>query len=157
MPAKTLLDELDIAILEELQKECRTSLQEIAEKVGAPTSTAHYRLKRLERAGIIDGYYAKIDPGKLDIDYITSIRINTDLAKASYDKIGTELTKISGVWSVYLVLGDCDFLIMTRSKTREGFLKIIDQILKIEGIRQLNTQVIAKVIKEDPRLELSST
>ena len=80
MPAKTLLDELDIAILEELQKECRTSLQEIAEKVGAPTSTAHYRLKRLERAGIIDGYYAKIDPGKLDIDYITSIRINKFLS-----------------------------------------------------------------------------
>ncbi|MFW9801751.1 MAG: Lrp/AsnC family transcriptional regulator [Candidatus Thorarchaeota archaeon] len=155
MPAKTLLDELDIAILVELQKECRSSLQEIAEKVGAPTSTTHYRLRRLERAEIIDGYYAKIDPIKMDIDYIASIRISINLAKGSYDKIGEELSKISGVWGVYMILGDCDFLIMTRSRDRDAFMKIIEQILKIEGIRQLNTQVIAKVMKEDPRLELS--
>jgi DNA-binding Lrp family transcriptional regulator len=155
MPAKTLLDELDIAILKELQDECRTPLQEIADKVGAPTSTVHYRLKRLERAGIIEGYYAKLNPERLDIDYIASIRLSIDLAPTSYDIIGNELKKISGVWTVYMVLGDCDFLILTRSKNREDFMKIIDKILEIDGIRQLHTQVVAKLVKEDPRLELS--
>ena len=155
MPAKTLLDELDIAILDELQKECRTPLQEIAEKVGAPTSTVHYRLKRLERAKIIDGYYAKLNLDKLDIDYITSIRISVDLKPTTYEKIGADLAKIPGVWSVYMVLGDCDFLIMTRSKNREEFLNLVDKILLVKGIRQLHSQVIAKLIKEDPRLELS--
>jgi Lrp/AsnC family leucine-responsive transcriptional regulator len=154
MPAKTLLDELDIEILKELQRECRTPLQDIAEKVGAPTSTVHYRLKRLERTKIIDGYYAKLNPDKLDIDYIASIRVSVDLKPLSYEKIGEELTKIPGVWSVYMVLGDCDFLLMTRSKNREEFLAIIDKILEVKGIRQLHSQVIVKLIKEDPRLEL---
>lgn len=156
MPAKTLLDELDIAILKELQKECRTPLQEIAEKVSAPTSTVHYRLKRLERAKVIDGYYVKLNPEKLDIDYIASIRIDIDFASTSYDKIGDELAAIPGIWTVYMILGDCDFLLLTRSKNREGFLKIIDKILEVKGIRQLHTQVVAKLVKEDPRLELSS-
>jgi len=154
MPAKTLLDELDIAILKELQKECRTPLQEIAEIVGAPTSTVHYRLKRLERAKVIDGYYAKLNPEKLDIDYIASIRISIDLKPTSYDKIGDELAKIPGVWTVYMILGDCDFLLMTRSKNREEFLKIIDQILEVKGIKKLHTQVVARLVKEDPRLDL---
>lgn len=154
MPAKTLLDELDIEILKELQRECRTPLQDIADKVGAPTSTVHYRLKRLERTKIIDGYYAKLNPDKLDIDYIASIRVSVDLKPLSYEKIGEELSKIPGVWSVYMVLGDCDFLLMTRSKNREEFLAIIDRILEVKGIRQLHSQVIVKLIKEDPRLEL---
>ena len=80
--------------------------QEMAEKVSAPTSTVHYRLKRLERAGIIDGYYAKLNPEKLDIDYIASIKLNIDLTPASYDAIGEQLSKISGVWTVYMILGD---------------------------------------------------
>ncbi len=154
MPAKTLLDELDIAILKELQQECRASVQEISERVGVPTSTLHYRLKRLERAQIIEGYYAKINPEKLDIDYIATIRVSIDLGTSSYDVIGQEMAKIPGVWIVYMILGDYDFLIMTRSKDRESFLKIIDQILKIKGIKQIHTQVVAKRIKEDPRLEL---
>lgn len=154
MPAKTILDELDIAILKELQKECRTPLQEMAETVSAPTSTVHYRLKRLERAGIVDGYYAKLNPEKLDIDYIASIKLNIDLTPDSYDVIGEQLAIIPGVWTVYMILGDCDFLVLTRSKDRDDFMKIIDKILEIPGIRQLNTQVIARIIKEDPRLEL---
>jgi hypothetical protein len=46
---------------------------------------------------------------------------------------------------------------MTRSKNREEFLKIIDKILEVKGIKQIHTQVVAKLIKEDPRLELFSS
>jgi Lrp/AsnC family leucine-responsive transcriptional regulator len=156
MPAKTLLDELDIAILKELQSECRTPLQEIAERVGAPTSTVHYRLKRLEKTGIVGGYYAKLNSEKLDIDYIAAIRLSIDLSSAHYDEIGIELAKIPGIWTVYLVLGDCDFLVLARSKNRDEFMNIIDKIMDIKGVRQLNTQIVAKLVKEDPRLDLES-
>jgi Lrp/AsnC family leucine-responsive transcriptional regulator len=156
MPAKTLLDELDIAILKELQSECRTPLQEIADRVGAPTSTVHYRLKRLEKTGIIGGYYAKLNSEKLDIDYIASIRISIDLSSAHYDEIGVKLAEIPGIWTVYLVLGDCDFLVLARSKNRDEFMKIIDMIMAIKGVRQLNTQIVAQLVKEDPRLDLDS-
>ena len=156
MPAKTLLDELDIAILKELQSECRTPLQEIADRVGAPTSTVHYRLKRLEKTGIIGGYYAKLNSEKLDIDYIASIRISIDLSSAHYAEIGGKLADIPGIWTVYLVLGDCDFLVLARSKNRDEFMNIIDKIMEIKGVRQLNTQIVAQLVKEDPRLDLES-
>ena len=154
MGKKTLLDELDIGILKELQQECRSPLQEIASKVGAPTSTVHYRLKRLEKTGIIKGYYAMVNPEKLDIEYITMTRLRVDLTPGYYDIIGDQLAKIPGVWAVYLVLGDSDFLLLTRSKDRDGFMEIMDQVLQIRGIKQLSTWVVAKLIKEDPRLSL---
>jgi len=56
MKKKQQLDNLDFEILRELQIDCRTPLQEIAEKVGAPTSTVHYRVKRLERDGVLRSF-----------------------------------------------------------------------------------------------------
>jgi len=154
MTPKTLLDELDIALLVELQKECRNTLDELAAKVGAPASTVHYRLKRLERADIIQGYYAKVNPEKLDLDYITMIQLRVDPAPGYYQKVGEKLAKIPGVWAVYLLLGDFDFLVMTKSRNREGFMKIVDEILEIGAIKQTSTSVVGMLIKEDPRLDL---
>ncbi|TFG11686.1 Lrp/AsnC family transcriptional regulator [Candidatus Thorarchaeota archaeon] len=155
MSRTTRLDDLDLAILRELQQECRTPLQEVAESVGAPTSTVHYRLKRLERANIIEGYYAKLNPEKLQNEYITVIRLQVELSPGYYESIGEELAQIPGVWGVYLILGDFDFLVMTRSKGRKEFMDIINQVLEIKGIKRSSTSVVAKVIKEDPRLELN--
>jgi DNA-binding Lrp family transcriptional regulator len=154
MSMKTLLDELDISILRELQKECRNTFQEIAERVDAPASTVHYRLKRLERAEIIEGYYAKVNPEKLDMEYITMTRLRVSLTPGHNDMIGEELARIPGVWAVYLILGDFDFLIMTRAKDREGFMSIIEQVLQIDGVVQTSTSVIGRLYKEDPRLTL---
>jgi len=152
MSMKALLDELDIAILKELQDECRSPLQVLADNVNAPLSTVHYRLKRLERAGIIEGYSARVNPERLDMEYITVVRLRCDIADVHYDSIGSELAKIPGVWIVYLILGDFDFLLLTRSKDRQQFLGILDQILKVEGFKSSSTSLVIKVIKEDARL-----
>lgn len=153
MSEKDNIDDLDLAILRELQADCRTPLQDIATKTGAAISTVHYRVKRLEREGVIEGYNARINPEKMDLEYITSIRVSADYSSSYYSTMGEEFTRISGVWAVYFVLGDYDFLVMTRSKDRDAFLKIIDNILKVKGVRQTSTQVVAKIIKENPKLE----
>jgi len=153
LTGRAKLDDLDLAILRELQEECRTALQEIAARVGAPVSTVHYRVKRLEREGIIEGYNARINPEKMDLEYITAIRVCADYASGYYRTMGEELAKIHGVWAVYLVLGDYDFLILTRSKDREEFLGIIDRMIQVKGVRKTSTQVVAKLLKENPKLE----
>jgi DNA-binding Lrp family transcriptional regulator len=154
MPKKRKLDELDYKILRELQKECRTSLQDIANVVGAPTSTVHYRVKRLEKNGVIEGYYAKINSEKVDLDYLTLIAITAEYGPNYYDTIGEEMAKVDGVWSVYYTLGEYDFYVLTRSRNREEYMKILDALMSIEGMERTRTQVIAKVIKEDPRLHI---
>jgi Lrp/AsnC family leucine-responsive transcriptional regulator len=149
------LDELDLEILAELQKECRTPLQDIARRVGHPASTVHYRVKRLEKEGIIDGYYAKINPEKIGMDYITVIRIFARYAPEYYDAVGKELAKVPGVWAVYYSLGDQDFFVFTRSEDRRDFMVTLDAIMAIKGVQRTKTQIIARVIKEDPRIDVN--
>ena len=154
MPSAHNLDELDLAILRELQKDCRVPLQEIAGKVKSPTSTVHYRVKRLERDGVIDGYYAHINPEKMNMDYITIIRVMASYGTKYYEKIGNELKNIPGVWVVYFSLGDQDFFVLTRSKDRTEFIDCLDKVMSTKGVERTSTQVIAKVLLEDPRLQI---
>lgn len=148
------LDDLDYAILRELQVDCRTPLQDIATKVNAPTSTVHYRIKRLERDRVIDGYYARINPGKLDLDYLTIIQVRAIYGPGYHKRIGKRLAKIHGVWAVYFTLGETDFFVLTRSKDKAEYMKILDMLMATKGIERTSTQIVAQVILENPRLEI---
>lgn len=59
--SETGLDEVDRAILYQLQMDARTPNAEIAESVGVSPSTVGKRLDALERSGTIKGYRPEVD------------------------------------------------------------------------------------------------
>jgi Lrp/AsnC family leucine-responsive transcriptional regulator len=154
MTNKDTLDELDKKILRELQKDCRSPLQEIAERVSAPVSTIHYRVKRLEKEGIILRYSAIINQEKLEMDYITVILVRAKYGPNYYESLGKEIAKVPGVWAVYFSLGQVDFFVLTRAHDRNEYMEILNQLMQIKGIVRTNTNVIARVIKEDIKVDL---
>lgn len=148
------MDKIDTRILEILQKDCRTPLEQIANKVGVSKSTVHYRIKRLEAAEIIEGYYAKVDATKIGKDFITVSYVRTKYGPSYHEKVGEALAQIPGVWAVYFVFGESDFIVLTKSDSRRDFLEKLEEMMNMEQIERSNTQVVAKVIKEDPRTSL---
>ena len=54
------LDRIDIAILDNLQKDGRMSNATLAEKVGLSQSACSRRLDILEKSGVIRGYHARL-------------------------------------------------------------------------------------------------
>ena len=150
------LSQKDIEILRLLQKDCRMSLDEIAKKLNMSKSTVHYRVKRLREAGIIEGCYAKLNPMKVGKEYITVTFVRAKYGPEYHEKVGDKLAKIRGVWAVYFVLGDIDFIVLARADSRDDVMRIIDEFMHIEGIERTSTQVVVKVIKEDPTVDLKS-
>jgi DNA-binding Lrp family transcriptional regulator len=148
------LDELDREILKILQMDCRTSVEKIAKKLGVPKSTVHYRIKRLEAEKIIEGYYAKVNATKLGKDYVTITLVRAKYGPDYHERLGNMLAQIPGVWAVYFVFGDTDFIVLTRSDNREDFMKKLEKMMNMKEIERTNTQVVAKTLKEDPRIEL---
>jgi DNA-binding Lrp family transcriptional regulator len=71
-----------------------------------------------------------------------------------HEKLGNILAQIPGVWAVYFVFGDTDFIVLTKSDNREDFLKKLENMMNMKEIERTNTQVVAKTLKEDPRIEL---
>jgi DNA-binding Lrp family transcriptional regulator len=148
------LDEVDLAILRILQEDCRKNITEIADMVKIPKSTVHYRINRLEKLGYIEGYYAKISPEKMGKEYITITLVRAKYGPGYHEKVGEKISKLPGVWAVYFVFGETDFVVLSRTDSREEFMKILEQIMNMEEIERTSTMIVAKVIKEDPRLQI---
>ena len=66
MTALPRLDRIDRRILETLQVDGRITNQALAEQVALSPSACLARLRRLETAGVIEGYGARLNPWSLD-------------------------------------------------------------------------------------------
>ena len=59
------MDEIDLKIIKELDKNARITAKELAEIVFLSAPAVKSRIERLEELGIIEGYHAQIDYSKL--------------------------------------------------------------------------------------------
>ena len=149
------LDEIDVRILQAVQEDCRTPLETIAKELGIPKSTVHYRINRLEQAKVIEHYFAKVNPTKLGKDYLTVILVRAKYGPHYHERVGKKIAAIPGVWAVYYVLGENDFVLLVRANDREDYMHTLEKISSMPDIERTSTQVVAKVIKEDPRIMLT--
>ncbi len=152
---KMTLDKIDLEILRILQEDCRTPISAIASQLNIPKSTIHYRIKRLEEAGVIEGCYAKVNPEAVHKDYLTITLVRARYGPGYHERVGKKLASIPGVWAVYFVLGEIDFVVLARHKNLDSVRKMIESFLSIEEIERTSTHVIVQVIKEDPRVEIN--
>lgn len=151
---KIRLDDIDIKILKVLQEDCRVTLDQMSKMLNVPKSTLHYRIKRLEKVGVIEGYYAKLNPAKLGKEYIAVTLVRAKYGPGYHKKVGERLSKLPGVWGVYFVLGETDFVVLTRANSRKDFMKTLEQMINSKEIERTSTMAVVEIIKEDPRLEL---
>lgn len=56
------LDEVDWALLRELQADGRLSYKELSRRVNLSSPAVAERVRRLEESGVITGYHARVDP-----------------------------------------------------------------------------------------------
>src|SRR3989344_7743577 len=61
-----IVDSKDRQILFQLDLNARQSFSKIGKKVGLSKEVVGYRVKRMQKTGVIKGFYAIIDTGKLD-------------------------------------------------------------------------------------------
>ena len=69
------LDKLDRRILALLQKDGRLSMKELGEQVGLSITPCIERVKRMERDGVISGYYARLNPQALGASLLMFVQI----------------------------------------------------------------------------------
>ncbi len=148
---RSFLDDLDKKIIRELQVDCRINLVELEKKLGVAKSTIHYRINRLEEEKIITGYSAKIDLFKLADDFEAVVLIRSKYGPEYSDKIKLLFNEIPGIWAVYNVLGDIDFVILMRADNREEFVKNLEKIESSKLVERTSTVVIANILKEEEK------
>jgi len=147
------IDNIDMKILDMLQRDATVSLEDISRRLGLSKTAVHYRINRLKRREIIKRIIALLDPVKLGYD-IYAVSLIRARFGPNYQKIvGEKLRRIKGVWAVYFLLGDIDFLVMIRAKNRNDLMRIINSFINIPEIERSSTHIIIETFKEDPVIE----
>jgi DNA-binding Lrp family transcriptional regulator len=73
-----------------------------------------------------------------------------------HKKVGLRLAKIPGVWGVYYMLGDFDFIVLIRAFDRDDYMQKLERISSMSDIERTSTQVVARVVKDDPRVDMGT-
>lgn len=104
-----MLDAVNQAILEELQRDARLSMAELGRRVNLSPPAVAERVRQLEREGVIRGYHAELDPNKLGYAVAAVVRVAP--ATRQLDKIRQIARDTPEVVECHRITGeDCFFL-----------------------------------------------
>ncbi|CAB3781428.1 Lrp/AsnC ligand binding domain-containing protein [Pararobbsia alpina] len=144
------LDKLDHKILRLLQREGRMAMKELAEQIGLSLTPCIERVKRMERDGVISGYYARVNPALLGTALLVFVEITLDHKNGSmFEQFRREVAKIPEVLECHLVSGDFDYLIKARIREMGDYRKLLgDMLLQLPGAVQSKSYVVMEEIKE---------
>ena len=145
-----MLDKLDRHILRILQEEGRISMKDLGERVGLSVTPCIERVKRMERDGVISGYYARVDPAALGATLLVFVEITLNQKSATaFEQFRREVLRIPEVQECHLVSGDFDYLIKARIHQMAEYRKLLgDMLLSLPGAAQSKSYVVMEEIKE---------
>lgn len=113
------LDRIDRMILDILQREGRIAISELASRVNLSTTPCSERVKRLERDGIIMGYYARLNPPTLTMFLLVFLEIKLSAKSGDvFDQVARDLVEIPEVLECHLISGEFDYLVKSAFKKK---------------------------------------
>jgi Lrp/AsnC family transcriptional regulator for asnA, asnC and gidA len=149
------LDDTDRAILEALQEDARTPFSEIARQIDMSSATVHDRVNRMEEAGVIEGYHAKVDPKALDYGISAVVGLQVEQGQEQ-DTLG-RLEDIPGVQEVHLTTGSWDVLMRVYAEDADRLRELMfENIAQMDGFARSQTMVILGTPYETEELPIDA-
>jgi Lrp/AsnC family transcriptional regulator, leucine-responsive regulatory protein len=121
------LDEIDRRIIGELTKEGRVPLAELGRRVSLSSPAVAERVRRLERAGVITGYRAEIDPRMVGYPMTAIIRIKP--APGRLQRIPEVAAELSQVSECHRITGEDCFYLKVYLRSIEELSGLLDRFL----------------------------
>jgi DNA-binding Lrp family transcriptional regulator len=108
------LDAVDRRIVDALRQDGRLSMRSLASLVHISRANAYARVERLERAGVLLGYQARVDPQKYG--YGLSAYVHLKISQRSWKEVRRRLLEIPEVEHGALVSGESDIVLLIRTR-----------------------------------------
>jgi Lrp/AsnC family transcriptional regulator, leucine-responsive regulatory protein len=152
-----LLDSIGWNILTELQQNARIQLAELGRRVGLSNPAVIERVRRMEEAGIIKGYRAEIDYGKVGLPVCAFIRVR--VVGNLIPRVIEVTRAMPEVYECHRIAGEDTFLLKVYVPTSEALEKIVDSLTPYVATTTMlvfSSPVAGRTI-ENPREEISGS
>lgn len=144
------MDEIDRALLRELQTDAARSLDDLGAVVGLSASAVQRRIGRLKADGTITGIVAEVDPVKLGlpVKIVTTVRFERDSHEHTKDLVA-KLAARPEVQMLQMLAGQHDLLIVTVAGELADYMEgVLVDLESDTNVSRLETNVSLSSIKD---------
>jgi Lrp/AsnC family transcriptional regulator, leucine-responsive regulatory protein len=147
------LDATDRKIIGELTSDGRVSLAELGRRVSLSSPAVSERVQRLERAGVITGYRAEIDPRMLGYQLTAIVRIKP--APGRLPRIPELAAEIPQVSECHRITGEDCFYLKVYLRSIDELSSLLDRFL---AYGETTTSIVnaSPIPRRDPPLDASA-
>lgn len=144
------LDDYDLNILVELQRQGRMTKLKLAEAINLSPSACWERLLRLEQAGIIRSYHADIDIDQLVKSILVIVEIVLKRHQMyDFNRFEAAIRERSEVLECYATGGGVDYVLKIVTPDVDSYQRLIDRLLEADiGIDRYFTYIVTKPVKQ---------
>lgn len=150
------VDEIDRAILYQLQRRGRIANNELADLVGLSPSPCLRRVRHLEEERVIVGYTAVLDRHAVGCDYEPIVWVTlSQVTRASMLEFEGALQGIPQIVEAARMMGQPDYLLRIVTADADQFESLyIDRLASLPHVQTLTSQLAMKVVKRSNELPI---
>ena len=145
------LDELDTAILRELQSDARRTNREVAAAVGVSPTTALDRTRALRRRGVIRGALLDVDLPSIGrpVQALVAIRIRPP-SRRNIEAFCEWVSALPDTLGVYVTTGSEDFIVHVAVPDNDSLYEfVIDRLTERPEVADVRTSIVFEHIRNN--------
>ena len=148
------IDDIDLRILDMLQRNGKLSQAKIAGAVGLTTPSVNERIKKMERHGMIKGFVALLDHDKMGLPLTAYVDIALEHPRFEKSFID-DLEKLLAVQECHYLAADFAYRLKVKASSPASLADFIqNRLLAIRGVTRARTCLSLSSKKESTLLPL---
>ncbi len=144
------MDAISWKILELLQQNARFTFAELGRKVGLSTPAASERVRRLEEAGIITGYHATVNLGRLGLPIRVLVRLTIHGGDTLVARAVAAMREMPEIGRCHRITGAESFVLEANVASIRHLEGLIDRLSGL-GATETSTVLSSPVERRDYR------
>lgn len=150
------LDDVDKKLLDELQKDCKQSIKQLAAKINLSITPTHERIKKMEVNGIIDKYVALLNLETVDKSLIVYCQVTLiKHQESAFKEFEKYMSKIEEIVEVSYIAGVYDFLLKIVLKDMNEYQDfVLKRLSQLEVISNIQSSFVMKQVKNTTKIKL---
>lgn len=134
-----MLNRLDLRVIRELVASPRIGITELAERLGIARNTAHARVSRLERQGVVGMRGRSVDYTELGVEVTAFLTVQ--VAQGRLGSAIEDLAVVPFVLEAHGIAGDGDLLVRVAARNTRHLHEVINAVLACRGVIRSTTAV----------------
>lgn len=144
-PLANTLDAVDKKILNMLQADARVSFSQIGEAAGVSEATIRYRVKQLEKDGVIKNYTTVLDSTK--VGWSTTGIMMVKLDPLRFEHASKVIAELPETYHIFQTTGEFDILSVVHTRDLAHLTELRKSVKLIEGVTDVSVVAATRMIK----------